>query len=207
MFSGYNGGDALEREGVMTEQETAPQRSDAQQNRALLLDAALQAFTESGSASLNSIAKRAGVGIGTLYRHFPTREALVLEVYRNEVQELAAAAPALLDREPPLAALRGWMDRLAQYGMAKTAFAELLSTAAPHDALAAETHGPVVGALTMLLEANERAGTIRPGVDPDDVLLLLGFLWRIHPHDDAQERTRALLDLVVDGLRAGARKR
>jgi AcrR family transcriptional regulator len=181
--------------------DTDALRSDARANRARILAAALDALTESPDASLNSIAARAGVGIGTLYRHFPTREALVLAVYRNEVQQLVDAAPVLLEAEPPLVALRSWLDRLAYYGMAKAGLKDAL--AASHDRLNAETYGPVVGALALLLEANKRAGTIRPGLDPDDVLLMLGFLWRIDPDSDWQDRSRRLLDITVDGLRAG----
>jgi AcrR family transcriptional regulator len=175
------------------------QRSDARENRARLLAATVEALTESPDASLSSIAARAGVGIGTLYRHFPTREALLLAVYRNEVQQLVDAAPALLETEPPLQALRSWLDRLAYYGMAKVGLKDAL--AASHDRLNAETYGPVVGALATLLDANERAGTVRPGLDPDDVLLMLGFLWRIDPATDWQSRSRRLLDITIAGLR------
>ncbi|HJY94257.1 MAG TPA: TetR/AcrR family transcriptional regulator, partial [Streptosporangiaceae bacterium] len=94
-------------------------RSDAQQNRSRILEVALEALTASPGTSLNSIAKGAGVGAGTLYRHFPTREALVLEVYRYEVQQVVDAAPRLLASRPPLDALREWLDCLAHYGMTK----------------------------------------------------------------------------------------
>jgi AcrR family transcriptional regulator len=174
-------------------------RSDARENRARILTATVEALTESPDASLSSIAARAGVGIGTLYRHFPTREALLLAVYRNEVQSLVDAAPTLLEAEPPLQALRSWLDRLAWYGMAKVGLKDAL--AASHDRLNAETYGPVVGALRLLLEANEAAGTVRPGLDPDDVLLMLGFLWRIDPDSDWRTRSARLLDITVDGLR------
>jgi len=176
-------------------------RSDARENRARILAAALEGLTDSPDASLNSIAKRAGVGIGTLYRHFPTREALLLAVYRREVQQLVDAGPELLAAEPPLTALRSWLDRLAYYGRAKAGLKDAL--AAAHDRLNAETYGPVVGALAALLEANERAGTVRAGLDADDVLLMLGFLWRVDPGPEGQERARRLLDITVDGLRAG----
>jgi AcrR family transcriptional regulator len=183
---------------------TEPLRSDAQQNRDLLLSVALDALTESSDASLNSIAKRAGVGIGTLYRHFPTREALVLAVYRNEVQHVVDAARTLLDTMPPFEALRAWMELNAHYGMAKAGLADALSSAATsHEELNAETYGPVVGALSMLLEANERAGTVRPNLDPDDVLLMMGFMWRIDPAGDWEAQSRRLLDIMMDGLRAG----
>jgi AcrR family transcriptional regulator len=166
---------------------------------------ALEALTESSAASLNSIAQQAGVGIGTLYRRFPTREALVLAVYRHEVEQLVEAAPTLLKSEPPLEALRKWMDRLAHYGMTKAGLADALSTASTSDAgLVNETYGPVIGALSMLLQANEQAGTIRVGLDPDDVLLVLGFLWRIDPKSDWRSRADRLLSLLMDGLRTGA---
>ncbi len=179
-------------------------RSDAQHNRDRILAVALAALTASGDASLNSIAKRAGVGAGTLYRHFPNREALVLAVYRYEVQQVADAAPRLLATRPPLVALREWMDHLAHYGITKAGLADALSAATSHDSLAAETYGPVLTALTMLLRANEQAGTIRPGIDPEDVLLMMAFLWKIDPKTDWRTRAGRLLDLLLDGLRTGA---
>lgn len=182
----------------------SPQRANARQNRERILEAAWESLLESSEASLNSIAKRAGVGIGTLYRHFPTREALILAVYRHEVQQAADAAPALLGRLAPFDALREWMERLAQYGMTKVGLADALSSVASHESLAAEAYEPVIGALSMLLQANERAGTIRPGLDPDDVLLMMGFLWRIDPKSDWRSRSGRLLDLLMDGLRTGA---
>jgi AcrR family transcriptional regulator len=185
-------------------QQTPPVRAHARQNRERILHAAWESLLESNDASLNSIAKKAGVGIGTLYRHFPTREALVLEVYRHEVEQSAAAAPALLARLGPLDALREWMERLAQYGMTKVGLADALASAASHESLAAESYEPIIGALALLLRANEAAGTIRPGLDPDDVLLMMGFLWRIDPRSDWRTRSGRLLDLLIDGLRAGA---
>jgi len=185
-------------------QQTPPVRAHARQNRERILQAAWESLLESNDASLNSIAKKAGVGIGTLYRHFPTREALVLEVYRHEVEQSAAAAPALLARLDPLDALREWMERLAQYGMTKVGLADALASAASHESLAAEAYEPIIGALALLLRANEAAGTIRPGLDPDDVLLMMGFLWRIDPRSDWRTRSGRLLDLLIDGLRAGA---
>jgi len=185
-------------------QQTVPLRANAQLNRERILQAAWEALLESTDASLNSIAKKAGVGIGTLYRHFPTREALVLEVYRHEVQNAADAAPALLERLQPLDALREWMERLAQYGMTKVGLADALSSVASHESLAAEAYEPIIGALSLLLRANDEAGTIRPGLDPDDVLLIMGFLWRIDPRSDWRSRSSRLLDILMDGLKAGA---
>jgi AcrR family transcriptional regulator len=179
-------------------------RTDAQENRERIMQAAWELVVEMPYASLNSIAKKAGVGIGTLYRHFPTREALVLAVYRHEVQQAADAAPALLEKLEPLDALREWMERMAQYGMTKVGLADVLDSVASHESLAAEAYEPIVGALTLLLRANEEAGTVRAGLDPDDVLLMMGFLWRIDPASDWRSRSNRLLDVLIDGLRAGA---
>lgn len=189
----------------MAHRQTEPLRVDAQQNRARILMVATEAFTVSSTASLNSIAKKAGVGIGTLYRHFPTREALVLEVYRHEVQQLVDAASVLLATMPPLDALRAWLDCAAHYGMTKAGLADAFSTVTTsHEGLSAETYGLVLGALSLLLHANEQAGTIRAGLDPADVLILMSFLWRIDPISDWRSRSDRLLDLFMDGLRAGA---
>jgi AcrR family transcriptional regulator len=178
-------------------------RADAQHNRDHILEVARDALAASGDASLNSIAKRAGVGPGTLYRHFPTREALVLAVYRQDVQQLVDSAALLLTEHPPLEALRLWFDRLAYYGRIKHGLADVLH-AATSDGLAGETYGPVIGAITLLLRACEQAGSVRPGLDPDEVLLMVGFLWRIAARDDWRARASRMLDVVMDGLRAGA---
>ncbi len=178
-------------------------RADAQQNRDRILVAAREVFAASGEASLNSIAKKARVGPGTLYRHFPSREALVLAVYRADVQRLADSAAELLAAHPPLQALWLWCDRLAHYGTSKHGLAEALQSATS-DGLAAETYGPVIDAIALLLAASEQEGSIRPGIDPDDVLLLLGFLWRIDPGPAAEARAARLLDVVMTGLHAGA---
>jgi AcrR family transcriptional regulator len=185
----------------MTQRQHEPLRADAQQNRDRILEVARDALTVSSDASLNSIAKKAGVGPGTLYRHFPNREALVLAVYRHDVQQLVDSAPLLLEEHPPLDALRLWFDRLAYYGQIKHGLADVLH-AATSDGLVGETYGPVIGAITLLLRACEEAGSIRSGLDPDDVLLIMGFLWHLDPGSDGEARAGRLLDLVMDGLRA-----
>jgi AcrR family transcriptional regulator len=176
-------------------------RSDARQNRARILEVAAQALAEDAEASLNSIAKLAGVGAGTLYRHFPNREALVLAVYRAEIQRLVDRVPELLDREPPLAALRTWFAVLAGYMRLKRVLGEAL-TAANHDAATADAYGPVIGAIDTLLRAGQADGTIRAGLEPDDVLLLMGCVWRVPAGEAGREQSERLLDLVVEGLRA-----
>jgi AcrR family transcriptional regulator len=183
------------------------QRADARENRARILDIAITALQGSPDISLNSIAKDAGVGIGTLYRHFPSREALLVAVYHSELDQLATSAATLLDTMPPWDALVSWLGRLASYGRAKSGFTAVLANTTTHDRLAQESYEPIVGALGALLSANEKAGAIRAGVDPDDVLLMLGFLWRVSPDDGGEAKARRLLGLVLDGLRAGAPKR
>ncbi|MFE7541599.1 TetR/AcrR family transcriptional regulator [Streptomyces platensis] len=189
----------------MQERKPAPVRSDAQRNRERILEVALAELTRSADAPLSAIAKKAGVGQATFYRNFPNREALVLEVYRHEVQQVSATASQLLETHAPDQALREWMDRLAQYAMAKAGLADAMrkTTCAP-GALAGLGHGPVTSAVALLLKANEEAGTIRPGVTPDDFVLAISGLWQIDPHGDWHGRAERLLDLVMDGLRAGA---
>jgi AcrR family transcriptional regulator len=176
-------------------------RSDAELNRARILDAARVALEASGEATMHSIAKQAGIGQGTLYRHFPTRESLVLAVHRHDVGELVAAAPVLLADHPPLEALRLWFDRLAAYGRIKHGLAGALH-AATHAQLADEGYGPVLDAITLLLAAGQEAGAVRSDVDANEVLLLVGFLWRIELDAGWETRSRHLLDLVLAGLRA-----
>ncbi|GHC67208.1 TetR/AcrR family transcriptional regulator [Streptomyces flavofungini] len=189
----------------MREKRETPLRSDAQRNRERILAVALEELTRSGDAPLSAIAKKAGVGQGTFYRHFPSREALVLEVYRNEVRQVADAACQLLETRAPECALREWMDHLARYAMTKVGLADAMRVATTsHGTLISVAHGPLTSAITLLLDANEEAGTIRPDVTADDFLLAIAGLWQIDPHQEWQPRAGRLLDLVMDGLRAGA---
>ncbi|MFD5189654.1 TetR/AcrR family transcriptional regulator [Streptomyces sp. NPDC058357] len=189
----------------MRDEKGVPLRPDAQRNRERILDVALAELTRTADVPLSTIAKKAGVGQGTFYRNFPNREALVLEVYRHEMQQVADAADQLLRTRAPDRALREWMDRLAQYAMAKAGLADALrKSAVTHGGLARLGHGPVTRAVALLLNANEEAGTIRPGLTPDDFVLAIAGLWQIDPHSDWQPRAKRLLDLVMDGLRAGA---
>jgi AcrR family transcriptional regulator len=177
----------------------AGRRTDAEQNRARILVAARAALAQSSDATLNSIARRAGVGQGTLYRHFRSREDLLLAVYHADVRAVIDAAPALLAAHPPAEALRRWLDRLAAYGRIKHGVAQAVEAATRAD-LAGEYYGQVTAAITLLLDAGQAAGVIRRDVDADELLLLVGFLWRIDNRDWAA-RSRHLLALVLDGLR------
>ncbi|MGW1101952.1 TetR/AcrR family transcriptional regulator [Streptomyces sp. NPDC002540] len=189
----------------MPEEKSVTLRSDAQRNRERILEVALAELTMAADAPLSTIARKAGVGQGTFYRNFPNREALVLEVYRYEMQQVSDTAAQLLRTRTPDQALREWMDRLAQYAMAKAGLADALRrTTSRYGSLAQVGHGPVTRAVTLLLNANEEAGTVRPGLTPDDFLLAIAGLWQIDPHSDWQPRATRLLDLVMDGLRAGA---
>ncbi|MDG9693554.1 TetR family transcriptional regulator [Streptomyces sp. Alain-F2R5] len=185
-----------------------PLRSDAQRNRERILEVATEELTHCANAPLSAIAKKAGVGQGTFYRNFPNREALVLEVYRYGMQQVADAAPELLASREPDLALREWMDRLAEFAMTKAGLADAirLVTSAP-GAPEKPRPTPVMDAAELLLRANEEAGTIRPGVSGDDFFLVIGGLWLIGPGEDWQPRVTRFLDFVMDGLRAGAPRR
>ncbi|MEU1462893.1 TetR/AcrR family transcriptional regulator [Streptomyces sp. NPDC005727] len=189
----------------MPSRDDSPRRSDAQRNRERILEVALGELTRCADAPLSAIAKKAGVGQGTFYRNFPNREALVLEIYRHEIQQVADSAAQLLRTRPPEEALRAWMDRLAEFAMAKAGLADAIRqvTGAPGSP-AKPTHTPVTSAAELLLRANEEAGTIRPGITADDFVLAIAGLWQLDPHDDWRSRAARLLDLVMDGLRTGA---
>jgi AcrR family transcriptional regulator len=187
----------------MPERPADAMRSDARENRARIVDTARTALAHSSDASLNSIAQSANVGIGTLYRHFPTREALMRAVYRHEIEQLAADAPTLLDLHPPLEALRLWLGQLRHYGLIKHGLSDVLHAIVDDD-LMGETQDLVSGALTTLLQACERVGAIRADVEADDLLHLVGFMWRLGP--EAEERASRLLEMVMDGIRPRARR-
>ncbi|MDQ0585607.1 TetR/AcrR family transcriptional regulator [Streptomyces rishiriensis] len=189
----------------MQHKKDAPLRSDALRNRERILEVALTELTLCPDAPLSAIAKKAGVGQGTFYRNFPNREALVLEIYRHEIHQVADSAAQLLGRLPPEQALRAWMDRLAEFAMTKAGLADAirLATSTPGGP-EKPAHTPVTDAAELLLRANDAAGTIRPGMTPDDLILAIGGLWQLTPTDDWRPRAARLLDLVMDGLRAGA---
>jgi AcrR family transcriptional regulator len=180
-----------------------PLRKDAARNREKVLAAAVGLFAERGTeGSLEEVAKRAGVGIGTLYRHFPTRDALVEAAYRNEVAQLRAAADELLAELPPDAALEAWMRRFVDYGTAKRGMRDALQSIAGGGAdLFAETRGQVTDAVAVLLRAGAEAGTLRTDVEPEDVLRAMGAIWLVAEGDDFAEQAMRILRLVLDGLR------
>ncbi|MEU9352076.1 TetR/AcrR family transcriptional regulator [Streptomyces griseoloalbus] len=187
------------------ERAQPPQRADAQRNRERILEVALAELTRSADTPLSVIAKKAGVGQGTFYRNFPSREALVLEIYRHEVRQVADSAARLLSTREPDRALREWMDDLARFAMAKAGLADAIRQATSGPGSPAKPgYSAVTEASELLLHACEEAGLIRPGVTADDFFLAIGGLWQIDPDGDWQPRAARLLDLIMDGLRAGA---
>jgi len=177
-------------------------RADARENRDRILNVARDALATDPEASLNSIAKAAGVGAGTLYRHFPSRESLILGVYRKEIDELVALAPKLLTEYPPLQAFRMWCDRLAKFGRMKHGVADIID-AAKSDQDFKETYWPMLGAVHQLMDACKGSGDIRPDSNVEDFLMLLGgFLWKMPPNSAGEDRVKRLLALVFRGLGA-----
>jgi AcrR family transcriptional regulator len=189
--------------------ELTSQRSDARRNREKLLAAAAHAFATSGvNASLEEIARQAGVGVGTLYRHFPSREALVAATYRHEVERLCDSAGELQAKLPPDAALRAWMDGFIHYTAAKRGMGEALQAVMASDsALYADAYAGLVAALDTLLGSAAAAGTVRPDARGEDVLRALGAIWMIRDGEHREEQAKRVLDLLMDGLRYDAARR
>ncbi|KES08200.1 TetR family transcriptional regulator [Streptomyces toyocaensis] len=189
----------------MGHEKDAPLRADAQRNRERILQVALAELTRSADTPLSVIAKKACVGQGTFYRNFPSREALVLEIYRYEMQQVADSAAQLLRYREPDRALREWMDRLARFAMAKAGLADAIRQATSGPGSPEKpAHSPVTEAADLLLRRCEEAGVIRPGVTADDLMLAMGGLWQLDPAGAWQPRAARLLDLIMDGLRRGA---
>jgi len=178
-------------------------RVDARRNRERLLAVAFRAFSSgSGTVTLEAVAREAGVGIGTLYRHFPTREALVEAVYRNELARLRGSAGELLGSQEPAAALRAWMDRFADYVAAKRGMAETLRAVfAPGAIPSSETRDGLTATIQSLLDAGAAAGTVRGDVDARDVFASLTGVFLASGAPDQRERAGRMLDLLMDGLR------
>jgi AcrR family transcriptional regulator len=181
-------------------------RVDARRNRDKLNETAAAAFAEHGvDASLEDIARRAGVGIGTLYRHFPTREHLVEVVYRREVEGLCAAADELARQHPPDIALEQWMQRFVDYIATKRGLAKSLRILlATNSTLFSDMSGRVTLALRRLVEAAVANGSIRGDIDSADVLQALSGIYSAPDTKDWRDRSRRLVALLMDGLRWGA---
>jgi AcrR family transcriptional regulator len=191
----------------MAREAGRPLRADAQRNREKILAAAVRIFAEQGlDAHMERIAKEAGVGAGTLYRNFPTREVLIEAAYRNELAKLCDAVPELVTTMPPQRALRAWMGRFIDYTTAKLGMAEALRAVVdtgvnPY----AESRERILEALTSLLNPSVAAGAVRSDVSAADVFAALTGIALACPKPDQREQAERLLDLVCDGLAAGRR--
>jgi AcrR family transcriptional regulator len=178
-------------------------RADALRNRDRLLEAARTVFSAGGpDASLEAVARTAGVGIGTLYRHFPTREALFEAVYRHEVQQLADLAERLKKEKRPLEALRQWMHSIVKFVATKKGMSTALALAIGKDsALVSHSSERLARAIGMLLEQAVAAGEIRSDVGPEDLLRAIVGMCYTHDQPGWQKNVLRLVDIFVDGLR------
>jgi AcrR family transcriptional regulator len=180
-----------------------PLRADAARNRDKLLDAATRLFIEQGlDATVDAIAKEAGVGPGTVYRHFPSREALIEAAYRSELDAVCDAAATLLATESPDNALRAWMDKFIDYMTKKIGMADVLrmimsSGATPY----AHSRERLNAAIELLLRATAKAGVTRSDAVADDVLMTLSGIATTSGAPSQQAQAHRMLDLLLDGLR------
>lgn len=186
----------------MTDEPSRPRkpRADAVRNRERVMEAAKAVFSQGGpEAGLETVARRAGVGIGTLYRHFPTREALYEAVFRREVEQLAELARQL---SPDLPGLRRWSQALVEFVATKKGMAAALALAAhkPPE-LMAYTSGKLHEAIGMLLGPAAEAGEIRRDIGPEDLLRAVVGLCYLQDGPDWQAQVMRLLDVFMDGLR------
>lgn len=182
----------------MTQGTETAQRADAKRNRERIIEAGVELFSRDGSASLSAVGKRAGVGQGTLYRHFPDREALIWAVYEREVDDLVTRADALLESTPPRQALREWMSRLARFARTKAGLGAAMNEPIVQETKAARPgYTRIVQAIEDLLAAGRAAGDIRADVTVEDFLSLTAGLWQAAPGAHGEARAQRLLDLVV----------
>ncbi|SEQ41198.1 TetR/AcrR family transcriptional regulator [Microlunatus flavus] len=183
----------------MSGQGDGPLRLDAQRNRDKILRTARALLREPGELRLNAVARASGVGQGTLYRHFPTREALLAAVYERDVDDLVAAAPELLASLPPLEALSAWFERVTAYARLKRDVFAALEVGTWRD-LADHSLGPIGDAIELVLAAGRADRSIRPDVEARDVIILISWLSRLDDHE-LDTRGPVLLAVLVDGLR------
>jgi AcrR family transcriptional regulator len=178
-------------------------RADAERNRDRILQVAKEAFTRSGAgASLDDIAKQAGVGAGTLYRHFPSREALMEAVYRSEVEKLAAAERNFAETMPPLHALRAWMMLFVDYIATKKIIAPALNTlVGGHSKVVEASYTLVWDAIRALVKRAIKNGDIRKDLDPIDLLRALIGVSNVASSPDWQQSARRLVDILIIGSR------
>lgn len=178
-------------------------RTDAQRNRERILEVAKEAFTQSGAnTSLDDIAKRAGVGAGTLYRHFPTRDELLEAVYRTEVEKLAAAERKFAETLPPIEALRAWMLLFVDYIATKQIIAPALNTLVGGASKVFEaSYAQIWEAIRALVKRAIKSGDIRKDLDPIDLLRALIGVANVATSPDWRQSARRLVDILITGSR------
>jgi AcrR family transcriptional regulator len=178
-------------------------RSDAQRNRERILEVAKVAFTRHGAeASLDDIAKKAGVGAGTLYRHFPTRDALIEAVYRSEVEKLAAAAHGFAAAMSPVEALRAWLLLFVDYIAAKHIIAPALNSVAGGPSRLYEgSRSLVQGAIDDLVKRAKSSGDVRRDVNASDLLRAVIGVSYVFSGGEWQQSARRLVDILIAGSR------
>ncbi|MFE2069597.1 TetR/AcrR family transcriptional regulator [Streptomyces sp. NPDC059467] len=182
-----------------------PVRADAARNRTRLLDAARIAFASGAPVSLKQIARDTGVGIATLYRHFPTREALVEAIYQEELAQLRVDAEALLDTEDPAHALRSWMDHFADYASTNREMAHALRVVlASYQGPASPAREQLRTAVQAILDAGTVVGTLRDDVRAEDLVIALVGIFTTTSPADGREQLDRLLDLLMDAVRGMA---
>lgn len=178
-------------------------RRDAQLNRERILEIAKAAFTRHGAeASLDEIAKQAGVGAGTLYRHFPTRDALIEAVYRSEVEKLAASERRFAAAMPPIEALRAWMLLLVDYIAAKHIIAPALNSVVGGPSRLYESSRSLIqGAMESLVQRAKISGDIRRDADASDLLRAIIGVSLVGSGPDWQQSAKRLVDILISGSR------
>ncbi len=180
-------------------------RADAQRKMSSLLEAAMEVFAKSGvDAPVREIAERAGVGLGTVYRHFPRRSDLIVAVFQNQVDACADAAAVLASKYEPGEALARWMQRYVDFFATKRGLAAALHSGDPaYIALPVYFNKHLQPALQILLDSAVAAKVMRPGIEADDLLRAVATLCR-GPHNEEPVYARKMVELLVDGLRYGA---
>jgi AcrR family transcriptional regulator len=183
--------------------EARKPRADSLRNREQLLEAGKAAFTAVGAdVPLEEIAQRAGLGIGTLYRHFPTRDALLAAVYRREVEQLTASAETLLAVGPPAEALKAWLHVLVDYMATKRVIAPALQASPGEGQAAYAASGPAIAqALNRLAQAAAQSGDIRADVGPDDLYRMLIGVSYGYDQPDWEPSARRLIEILMAGLK------
>lgn len=186
----------------MSQAPTRAPRSDALANRAKILDSARNLFASEGTdVSMNEIARRAGVGVATLYRNFPQRDDLVAAIYAEELDALGAAVDELLATGTPDEALTAWGERLLEYAVTKRGLGAALLAMRERGDVRVDGRAVLVDSMNKLVAAGREAGTITADIDGEDLLMAISGLWVLPIDDRYPERARKLLALVFGGLR------